>query len=161
MKPLLDKAFEGFLWTHYIATGVLFCRFCGVHYVRPQTHTVPPKYPQSNIALTDARVVAVTWGLLAASGVAWFAYLFAATPFGIVQSVFAVFVTSGFVHVFVSLMHKCPTCGKHPTIQGFKPPHADSTNQSKASGWAGAVINILRRRQLVCIHCGTQFRIEA
>ena len=39
MNPLLDNDFEGFLWTHYIATGVLFCRFCGVHDVK--AHAMP------------------------------------------------------------------------------------------------------------------------
>ena len=33
LKPLLNNAFGRFLWMHYIATGVLICRFCGVHYV--------------------------------------------------------------------------------------------------------------------------------
>lgn len=120
-----------------------------------------PIYPKSSTALTDARVVAVTWILLASSGVAWLAHKLLGAPATLVQAVFAVFVISGLVHVAMSFKHKCPSCGKHPTIQGVKPSHPNSLSQSKASGWAGVVINILRRRQLVCIHCGAQFRIDA
>ena len=120
-----------------------------------------PIYPKSSTALTDARVVAVTWALLVLSGVAWLAHKLLGAPFLLPQAVFAVFVVSGFVHVAMSLRHRCPSCGKHPTIQGFKPPHPNSASQSKASGWAGVVVNILRRRRLVCIHCGAQFQVNA
>jgi hypothetical protein len=57
--------------------------------------------------------------------------------------------------------HRCPACRKHPTIQGFEPPDPNSTEQSAASGWAGAVVNVLRRRRLVCIHCGEGFQVCA
>ena len=121
---------------------------------------LPPVYPKSISALNDARVVAVTWALLALSGVSWLAQSFLGTPAAITHGVFAVFVASALVHVAMSFRHSCPLCKKHPTIQGFKPPHPKSLSQSQASGWAGAVVNILRRRRLVCIHCGAQFRIE-
>ena len=122
---------------------------------------MPPAYPKSTTALTDARVVAVTWALLALSGVTWLSHKLLGAPSVLIQVVFAVFVVSGFVHVAMSFRHKCPSCGKHPTIQGFKPPHPNSIGQSRASGWAGAVVNILRRRRLVCIHCGAEFQINA
>lgn len=120
-----------------------------------------PVYPKSATALTDARVVAATWVLLAFSGVTWFSHKLLGAPFVLSQAVFAIFVLSALVHVAVSFRHMCPSCGKHPTIQGFKPPHPNSIGQSKASGWAGAVVNILRRRRLVCIHCGAEFQINA
>jgi hypothetical protein len=120
-----------------------------------------PVYPKSATALTDARVVAVTWVLLALSGVTWLSHKLLGAPSVLIQAVFAIFVVSGFVHVAMSFRHKCPSCGKHPTIQGFKPPHPNSIGQSKASGWAGAVVNILRRHRLVCIHCGAEFQINA
>jgi hypothetical protein len=118
-------------------------------------------YPKSAIALVDARVVAVTWVLLALSGVAWVAQSFLGTSAVFAQSVFAAFVVSGLVHAAMSFRHSCPSCGKHPTIQGLKPPHPNSVSQSNASGWAGVIVNILRRRQLICVHCGTPFRIDA
>ena len=121
---------------------------------------LPPIYPKSATALNDARVVAVTWALLALSGVSWLAQTFLGTPAVYTHSVFAVFVAFGFLHAAMSFRHSCPSCGKHPTIQGFKPPHPNSLSQSKALGWAGVVVNILRRSQLVCIHCGAQFRID-
>ena len=120
-----------------------------------------PVYPKSATALADARVVAITWMLLATSGVAWFAEKLLGAPTPFVHAVFGLCVFSGFIHVAMSFGHKCPSCGKHPTIQGFKAVHPKSLNQSKASGWAGVVVNILRRRRLVCIHCGEEYQIDA
>lgn len=68
------------------------------------------------------------------------------------------FLFFGGVHVVLALFHKCPSCAKHPTIQGFRGPHPASLGQSRAQGWAGVVVSVLLRRRFVCIHCGTEYR---
>jgi hypothetical protein len=123
---------------------------------------MPPIYPKSAIALLDARVVAVAWSLIALLPVCWLIDLWLPPLFGwdLFQIHFAVFMSVGVVHIGLSLCHACPQCGRHPTIQGFKKPHPDSWAQSEVLGWGGVVVNILRRRRLVCIHCGAGYRVE-
>ena len=121
-----------------------------------------PVYPKSAIALLDARTVALAWLLLALLPVTWLAQpwlplLAGWTPF---QVNLAAVLCVGLAHVALSFTHSCPRCGKHPTIQGFSSPHAESLSQSSRSGWAGVVVSILRRRRFVCIHCGAAYRIE-
>ncbi|MFN9449972.1 MAG: hypothetical protein ACK58U_09985 [Rubrivivax sp.] len=99
---------------------------------------------------------------MAALAVTWIAHrwLPQISGWNIFHLNFAAFCIAASVHLFLSFRHACPQCGKHPTIQRFKPPHPNSLTQSKVSGWGGVVVNILRRRRLVCIHCGAEYRIE-
>lgn len=62
-------------------------------------------------------------------------------------------------HLGLAFAHRCPACTKHPTIQGFKPTHPAALSQSSLSGWGGAVMNIIKRRRLVCVHCGSAYAI--
>jgi hypothetical protein len=123
---------------------------------------VIPVYPQSRTLLLDSKVVAATWALLLLLPVAYYWLKWSGRESAAAFLAFlALFLLAAATHVVLSLCHKCPACGKHPTIQGFKPPHPRSSDQSAMSGWAGAVVNVLLRRRLVCIHCGTEFRVEA
>ena len=120
-----------------------------------------PVYPKSNIALLDARLLAATWAALLALGIGLL--LFTVVPtlaWPLVKVASPAFLLLAAAHAVSSYKHECPVCTKRPTIQGFTPVHPNSKSQSAVEGWAGAVMNILRRRRLVCIHCGTEFRIE-
>ena len=122
---------------------------------------MPPVYPKSNIALLDSRVVAITWAFLALLAVSWLgAHLVPVAAHVVFQANFVLFCLFATAHVILSFQHKCPACGKHPTIQGFKPVHPNSVHQSALSGWAGVIMNVLRRRRLVCIHCGSEYIIQ-
>jgi len=123
---------------------------------------MPPLYPKSSIALTDARVVAVAWLLLALMPVTWVAQhgLPPLRGWTLFQLHFAAFLCVGIGHVGLAFAHACPQCGKHPTIQGFRSPHPDSLSQSSLSGWAGVVASLLRRRRFTCIHCGAAYRVD-
>jgi hypothetical protein len=123
---------------------------------------MPTVYPKSATALLDARVVRVTWFLLALFGIDAFASPWLPHVWGwkISHLTFAAFSCAAITHVFLSFRHACPNCGKHPTIQGFKSPHPNSLGQSKVAGWGGVVVNFLNRRRLVCIHCGVEYRVE-
>lgn len=120
-------------------------------------------YPASKMALLDARVVALAWGCMVLTAVLWivsrFFDLSVATPL-LLMSV-GVFFVAAIAHVVLSFRHTCPVCSKHPTIEGFGPIDEDSRSQAKFVGWSGVVLNILKRRQLVCIHCGTRFVVDA
>jgi hypothetical protein len=122
---------------------------------------VPPVYPQSKTLLLDARSVLVAWALLALLPLVYFALsLTGAQSIAVPSFILFAFLLAVVAHVALSLSYRCPSCSKHPTIQGFKAPHPRSAEQSAASGWAGAVINVLRRRRLVCIHCGADFQVR-
>ncbi len=121
-----------------------------------------PVYPKSKIALADSRSVAFAWGLLLLLGVNWLLHVWLQPSTSILLPInFALFAVAALAHLILSFMHKCSACGKHPTIQGFAPPHLSAASQSRLSGWGGVVVNVLRRRKLVCIHCGTEYTVSA
>ena len=123
---------------------------------------MPPVYPKSKILLLDSRTVLAAWVLLAVMPVVFYILKLSGTQsVAVLSSLTVLFLLTVVGHVALSFSHKCPACGKHPTIQGFKPPHPNSAEQSALSGWGGAVVNVLRRRQLVCIHCGAKFQVQA
>ena len=122
---------------------------------------MPPVYPKSGVALLDARIVAATWAALLALALSLLLFIVLPTlAWPIVKIVGPAFILLAAAHVVFSLKHKCPVCSKRPKIQGFAPVHPGSKSQSALEGWGGVVMNILRRRKLVCIHCGTEFRVE-
>jgi hypothetical protein len=117
-------------------------------------------YPKSRLALADAMVVAIAWLLLAMIPLSLL--LTKSFPAGVGSLLvinFAAFMITGITHVVLSFSHECPSCGKHPTIQGFGAVHPNSIGQSALTGWSGVVVNILRRRQLICIYCGSEYNI--
>lgn len=120
---------------------------------------MPSQYPKVRLLRADAISVVTTWCLMIITGVFWLTYSAGVPALGNAAKLasWAFFVAAG-VHVVLAFLHKCPSCNKHPTIQGFKPPHPDSLNQSRADGWAGVVISVLREKRFVCIHCGTEFQ---
>jgi len=120
-------------------------------------------YPGSKMALLDARVVALAWASMVLVAVVWFARQLLGFPAlgPLLPALIGVFFVAAIIHVVLSLQHACPVCDKHPTIEGFGATHEDSKSQAALSGWAGVVLNILKRRQFVCIHCGTHFTISA
>lgn len=75
----------------------------------------------------------------------------------VVVALWGFFLAAG-LHVILAFLHKCPSCSKHPTIQGFKPPHPASLGQSRAQGWAGVAMSVVLRKRFVCIHCGAEYR---
>ena len=75
----------------------------------------------------------------------------------VVVALWGFFLAAG-LHVILAFLHKCPSCSKHPTIQGFKPPHPASLGQSRAQGWAGVALSVVLRKRFVCIHCGAEYR---
>jgi hypothetical protein len=124
--------------------------------------SVPPLYPKSATALLDSRMVAATWALLVAVVASFLVVKWAGIQsLTVPQAALTLFVLAAVGHVALSFRHECPACGKHPTIQGFKPPHPKSVAQSAISGWGGVAVNVLRRRRLVCIHCGNEYRVDA
>jgi hypothetical protein len=130
--------------------------------VRPaRSHPVLQPYPQSRRLVLDAWSVVLAWGLLVLAIAAPLAPAFGGTKvLPAFQYVFGTFAAAASLHVLLALLHKCPLCGKHPTIQGFAPPHPDSATQAAVAGWAGVVVSVLRRQRFVCIHCGTGFSVR-
>ena len=121
-----------------------------------------PSYPQMKILRADAHTVYISWFLLTMSALLFFLpFLTGITVTeGALITCFGAFCAAVIFHVILALMHRCPSCGKHPTIQGFRTVHPASVGQARAEGWAGVVINVVRRRPFVCIHCGVCFSEE-
>ncbi|MET0983163.1 MAG: hypothetical protein ABWY02_13760 [Telluria sp.] len=120
---------------------------------------IPSEYPKVGLIRADSISVMITWFFMGLTGVLW---LFQATGVHALEHAVAValgafFLAAG-VHVTLAFLHKCPSCAKHPTIQGFKPPHPASLGQSRAQGWAGVVMSVVLQKRFVCIHCGAEYR---
>lgn len=117
-----------------------------------------PLYPQARLLRADAASVVVTWSFMAAAVLLWWISAFMAPALGGAArlALWGMFL-AGAVHIVLALLHRCPGCGKHPTIQGFAAPHPASLSQSRAAGWAGVVTSVVRRRRFACIHCGAGY----
>ena len=120
---------------------------------------IPSEYPKVGHIRADSISVLVTWFFMGLTGVLWVLQavgMYALKP-AVDVALWAFFLAAG-VHVLLAFLHKCPSCSKHPTIQGFKPPHPASLSQSRAQGWAGVVMSVVFRKCFVCIHCGAEYR---
>lgn len=111
------------------------------------------KYPNANVIYLDALSVALVWAM-APIGIVFY-YFLNLEALAILTIV--IFFLGILLHIVLAFLHRCPVCEKHPTIQGFAPPHEASVGQSYCTGWAGVVVSVLRRHKFVCIHCGTKF----
>jgi len=116
-------------------------------------------YPSAKLLRLDALAAVAAWVLGGIAGVLFLATRAFAPEFAdwAGRIGFAAFAAAALAHVGLALMHTCPECGKHPTVQGFGDLHPDAAAQSRLSGWSGAVWNVFRRKRLVCIHCGTHY----
>jgi hypothetical protein len=63
------------------------------------------------------------------------------------------------LHIVLALAHKCPECGKHPTIQGFAPPHPSVADDGD-NAWVRVVRDFLKKRAFTCFHCGSRFSVS-
>ena len=97
-------------------------------------NTLPP-YPQARLLRADATSVVVTWSFMALAALLWWisAFMLPVLEGATRLALWGMFLAGG-VHVVLALLHRCPGCGKHPTIQGFKAPHPASLSQSRAAG---------------------------
>jgi len=120
-------------------------------------------YPQSKLILVDAITVVIAWlALLTCLGLLALGFFSSWKPDEFWLKVSgAVFVVFAVLHVILALFHACPSCGKHPTVQGFSPPHENSTSIGGMDGWASVVWSVVTRRRFTCIHCGAKFIVAA
>ena len=74
-------------------------------------------------------------------------------------TVFTIFLAFASGHLILGFYLKCPSCGKRPTVQGYKAIHPTSEKKAGLDGWAVVVINIIRKKQFRCIHCGSDLYV--
>jgi hypothetical protein len=126
------------------------------------------RYPQSRLIVLDAYSMQLTAGLTVASVVVIGVDLLCMEAFDLDLSIANLRVS--FIALGVSLLallsrmglalaHKCPACGKHPTIQGFVELHPSVANGGD-NAWAKVVRDVLQRRTFTCFHCGTSYAVS-
>ncbi len=117
-------------------------------------------YPQSRLIKIDAYSAVAAWGLL---GLAIVLFLAAAALkvhiFGAIIGAITAFMLAALIHLGFALAHKCPHCGKHPTIQGFAKLHPSVPTATGVDGWARVVVDVVRKQEFACMHCGTRFKV--
>ena len=118
------------------------------------------QYPQTRLIRLDALSVFASWYLFYLSFLVLVAAYFDIVPYSVVVWVFGSCVLTAMIHVLLANMHRCPNCNKHPTIEGFRPVHPASEQQSNVSGWAGVIKNVMKNKKFVCIHCGQEFACD-
>jgi len=120
-------------------------------------------YPQSHLIKADAYSVMFAWGLFVVTALLFVAGNVLSAPISNVALGISFFAFTGAaaLHVALALSHSCPSCGKHPTVQGFRPIHQNAVPASGVSGWARVIWSTLRERKFVCIHCGEAWRVTA
>ncbi len=118
-------------------------------------------YPKSRRIQFDAYSVLGAWALLVTCGLLFALGLaFRLSIDAVLITTFTVFLVVALLHVVLALSHRCPSCNKHPTVQGLAPIHPSAVPQSGMSGWARVIWDVYRRQQFTCIHCGEQFRVD-
>ena len=119
-------------------------------------------YAQLGALRADCYAVLATWLMLMISSVLMvLTFLFKLPLEALLFGSATGFLVSAVVHGVLAFSHRCPSCGKHPTVQGFAAPHPASVGQSELAGWAGVVVSVMRRHRFVCIHCGSEFDLDA
>jgi hypothetical protein len=119
-----------------------------------------PLYPKSRIAIYDSYSIVAMWGLLFLAllcGISVSLGVEFLAPVG--RLFWKLMLFTLLLHIFLAVAHKCPNCGKHPTIQGFKKDHPNCIGRSRLSGWGGVAMSIFIRGRFVCIHCGSRFSV--
>jgi hypothetical protein len=85
------------------------------------TTMIASKYPKVGHIRADSISVIVTWFFMGLTGALWLLQavgMYALRP-AVNVALWTFFLAAG-VHVVLAFLHKCPSCSKHPTIQGFK-----------------------------------------
>jgi len=72
---------------------------------------------------------------------------------------FVIFLCFASGHFILGIYLKCPNCGKRPTVQGIRAIHPSSEKSAGLDGWAVVVINVIRKNQFRCIHCGSDYNV--
>jgi hypothetical protein len=109
--------------------------------------------------LLDAYAVQLAWILTLAFLAALGLMLFFGPHMGLFYTSFALAVFALLLHVALAFSHSCPECGKHPTIQGFTPPHSSVADDGD-NAWARVVRDVLKKRAFTCFHCGSRFSVS-
>lgn len=126
------------------------------------------RYPQSRLMLLDASCMRLVAGLTAAFVVALtveilcFALFNTSFSIGGMRVSFLALGASLLALLFrlgLALAHKCPACGKHPTIQGFGELHPSVADDGD-NAWVRVVRDVLRSRTFRCFHCGACYNVE-
>ncbi len=119
-------------------------------------------YPQRRLIVIDAYSAFAAWIVAFVVVLIWLFGAFLGMrdnkAMGLAASAFVIFAVS---HVLLSLTHRCPSCGRHPTIQEFRGVHKNAVPERGMSGWARVVWDVVVRRSFVCIHCGDVFSVGA
>ena len=117
------------------------------------------RYPQSRLIVLDAYVVRLTVMLTLAFVLALGVDLFLNENLRISFIALGLALFAFLSHIGLGLAHKCPECGKHPTIQGFAAPHSSVANDGE-NAWARVVRDVLKKRVFTCFHCGSSFKVS-
>jgi hypothetical protein len=120
-------------------------------------------YPQFRLIRLDAIAAVGSWAsflvgalaLIIGSGLSVFSIVEVDGSF-VFFPCLAFFVLA-LVHCAASFLHRCPTCARHPTIQGFTPVHDSAKSSRGLEGWSRVVWDVFRKRPFRCIHCGDEY----
>ena len=127
-----------------------------------------PRYPQAHLIVMDAYATRLTAVAAVVFVVVVSIDLLFAEAFNVDLSIADLRISyialglSVLTLVFrtgLALAHKCPECGKHPTIQGFVDLHPSVVNDGD-NAWARVIHDVLKKRTFKCFHCGTSYRVS-
>jgi hypothetical protein len=117
-------------------------------------------YPKSQLLVINSWIVIITWFFLAV----FFISLFLLFILAIGEAFFGLFaflgmVVFGAIHIFLSFKLKCSNCNKMVTVQGFATVHNKSRKSKYLNAWSSVVLDVLIKREFICIHCGTEYAV--
>jgi hypothetical protein len=117
-------------------------------------------YPNSKLMKLNAWTVISCFVALLLSGV--LVYFSTRWPLSldIANFTFYIFLITGFGHVVLALILKCPDCGKRPSVQIFR-IHDEAEKLWGMRGWIVVIIRIAFYNRFRCIHCASDYVLKS
>jgi hypothetical protein len=116
-------------------------------------------YPKPKLLIINSWIVVITWFF---GAIFLISVLF--VVFGIGQAFFGLLAfiplfVFALLHIALSFKLRCPACNKMITAQGFAPSHANARRRKYLNAWSTVVLDVLMKRNFVCIHCGRLYEV--
>lgn len=70
------------------------------------------------------------------------------------------FAATGWFTMLMAIITRCPTCNRRVFIDTGSAKHPNARNVKKLGHFSTIVIDVIRRREFVCMHCGTSYHVE-
>ena len=116
-------------------------------------------YPKPQLLRINSWIVVIAWlfGAIFLISLVLLIFGIGQVFFGLLALIPMLFF--GIIHLILSFKLRCPACAKMITFQGFSQPHPNTRNRKYLNAWSTIVLDVLTKRNFVCLHCGKAYEV--